>query len=480
MTTGIQQLDALLRPVRTGAPLRRVVVIGGGFAGLRAVRALRDAPVDITLVDRRNFHLFQPLLYQVATGALSSGEIAAPLRAVLRHQANVRVVLGEVDDIDLAGRQVLLRPLEAGAETALAYDELVVAAGGRTTYFGNDAWEPLAPGLKTVEDALELRRRILVAFEAAEREDDPVAQREWLTFAVVGAGPTGVEMAGQIVEMARDTLRRDFRRIDPSTARVLLIEAAPGVLPGFAPKLQERAARDLTGHGIEVRLQRMVVELTTREIAVRDPEGGVERIATRTVIWGAGVRASALGERLAEQAGVEVDRGGRIPVAPDFSLPGYPEAFVVGDMARADGANGAPLPGIAPVAMQEGTHVGRVIAARATGRPAPAPFRYHDKGSLATIGRARAVGTVFGLPLAGLPAWLAWLGIHLTYLIGFQNRLFVFMRWSISFLTRGRGARLINEPWEVTGAGAVAARADDDAEPADAERPEVAVAGRRA
>ncbi|MCC6832564.1 MAG: NAD(P)/FAD-dependent oxidoreductase [Thermoleophilia bacterium] len=471
MPTGIHPLDALLSPAAAGSTRRRVVVIGGGFAGLRTVRALRDAPVEVTLVDRRNFHLFQPLLYQVATGALSAGEIAAPLRAVLRRQANARVVLGEVDDVDLAGRRVVLRPLEAGAATALAYDDLVVAAGGGTTYFGNDAWEPLAPGLKTVEDALELRRRILVAFEAAEREDDPAVQREWLTFAVVGAGPTGVEMAGQIVEMARDTLRRDFRRIDPSTARVLLVEAAPAVLPGYAAGLRARAGRDLAGHGVELLLQRMVVELTAREIAVRDPDGRVERIATRTVIWGAGVRASALGERLAAAAGVDVDRGGRIPVERDFSLPGHPEVFVVGDMARVEGPGGAPLPGIAPVAMQEGSHVGRVIATSAAGRPGPAAFRYHDKGSLATIGRARAVGTVFGLPLTGLPAWLAWLGIHLTYLIGFQNRLFVFMRWSISFLTRGRGARLINEPWDATGAVA-AATADED-------RREVAPAGRR-
>ena len=463
MATGIAHLDALLNPAAQG-PRRRVVVIGGGFAGLRAVRALREVPVDVTLIDRRNFHLFQPLLYQVATGALSAGEIAAPLRSVLRGQRNVRVILGEVRDIDLAGRRVILRPLEGpGDEATCPYDDLVVAAGGRTTYFGNDQWEPLAPGLKTVEDALELRRRILVAFEAAERETDERAQAAWLTFAVVGAGPTGVEMAGQIVEMARDTLRRDFRHIDPSTARVLLIEAAPAALPGFAPTLQQRASRDLRSHGVELMPDRMVVEITHDAITVRDTEGATQRIPTRTVVWGAGVRAAALAGRLAEQAGIAPDRGGRIPVDASFTIPGHPEVFVVGDIARAEGPDGTPLPGIAPVAMQQGHHVGRVIAARATGRAAPSTFRYRDRGSLATIGRARAVGTVFGVRVAGLPAWLAWLGIHLTYLIGFQNRLFVFLRWSISFLTRGRGARIINEPWEATGALAVVPPQEDEA-----------------
>jgi NADH dehydrogenase len=463
MSAPTEHLRELLRP---SAPGRRprVVVIGGGFAGLRAVRALRGSPVDVTLIDRRNFHLFQPLLYQVATGALSSGEIAAPLRAVLRRQSNATVILGDVRDVDLAGGRVLL-DAAAGSDTPdeCPYDLLVVAAGGRTAYFGHDEWGPVAPGLKSVEDALELRRRILLAFEMAERSDDPGTRAVWLTFAVVGAGPTGVELAGQIVEMARDTLRRDFRRIDPSTARVLLLEAAPVALPGFDRRLQERAARDLRHHGIELLLERMVVDISPDAISVREPDGTVRRIPTHTVIWGAGVRACPLAESLAAQSGLELDRGGRVPVDTTFTLPGHPEVFVVGDMARVDRPDGTPLPGIAPVAMQQGEHVGRVIAARAVGGRPPAPFRYRDRGSLATIGRARAVGTVFGLRLTGLPAWLAWLGVHLTYLVGFQNRLFVFIRWSISFLTRGRGARLINEPWTATGHDA-APVADDPAQ----------------
>jgi NADH:ubiquinone reductase (H+-translocating) len=426
------------------APRPRVVVVGGGFGGLRAVRALRGARLDVTLIDRRNFHLFQPLLYQVATGALASGEIAAPLRAVLKRQLNVTVILGEVRAIDLARRRVLVDAVAGGdGPRECPYDGLVVAAGARHSYFGHEDWEPVAPGLKTLEDALEIRRRILIAFESAEVEEDPRRQAEWLTFVVVGAGPTGVEVAGQIVEMARDTLRRDFRRIDTARARVLLVEAAPAVLGAFPSRQSARAARALERHGVEVVLERMVVDVTPEGIAVRGPDGRIERIAARTVVWGAGVEASGLATDLARTSGAELDRNGRVSVGPDLALPGHPEVRVVGDMARVAGPGGQPLPGVAPVAMQEGEYAGRALRAMLLGGRPPGPFRYHDRGNLATIGRARAVGQIRGLQVHGLIAWVIWLLVHLTYLIGFQNRLIVMIRWAVSFLTHGRGARLI-------------------------------------
>ncbi len=424
--------------------MHRVVIVGGGFGGLRAARALRHAPVSITLIDRRNFHLFQPLLYQVATGSLSPGEIATPLRAVLRRQANARVLLGVVTNVDLAARTVHMDPGAAGEIARIPYDTLVVATGARHAYFGRDDWEHDAPGLKSIEDALEIRRRILSAFEAAELEPDPSLRSPWLTFVVVGAGPTGVELAGQIAEIARDTLRGNFRAMDPGRARVILVEAADRVLPAFPPKLSERAADALRALGVSVCQACRVVNVERGAVTVQDvAQAEPVRIATQTIIWAAGVQASSLTARLAEAAGAPTDRAGRILVCPDLTVPGYPEVFAIGDMADLHDADGRPLPGIAPVAMQQGEHAARTIRARLDGRPPAGAFAYKDKGTLATIGRARAVAQIGRLQLWGLPAWVMWLLVHLLYLVGFQNRVLVLLRWSFSFLTRGRGARLI-------------------------------------
>ncbi|MDX6553988.1 MAG: hypothetical protein QOD86_183 [Miltoncostaeaceae bacterium] len=427
----------------------RVVIVGGGFGGLYAARAFRGAEVDVTLVDRRNFHLFQPLLYQVATGALAPGEIAQPLRAVFRKQRNVRVVLGEVREVDLVGGRVrLARGAGQDEDLALPYDSLIVAAGARYSYFGHDEWQRQAPPLKTIEDALELRRRILLAFEAAEAEPDASLRAPWLTFVIVGAGPTGVEMAGQIAEIARDTMRHDFRAFDPAETRVLLVEAADHPLPGFPPKLQAMAAKQLTELGVSVLTGRTVVDLDEASVAVRLADGHEERIAARTAMWAAGVAAAPLAGILAAAAGAERDRGGRIRVLPDLTLPGHPEVFAIGDMAALeDPETGSQLPGVAPVAMQQGGFAASVVRARLGGGAIPTAFRYHDKGSLATVGRARAVAQIGGLRVGGAVAWLIWLVVHLAYLIGFQNRLLVMVRWIFSYLTRGRGARLITGDW---------------------------------
>lgn len=416
-----------------------MVIVGGGFGGLRAARALRRAPVDITLIDRRNFHLFQPLLYQVATGSLSPGEIATPLRAVLRRQKNARVVLGEVHDFDLDDRQVLVgRAAGGGEDLRVPYDTLIVAAGMRNHYFGNDAWSASAPALKSLEDALAIRRRILLAFEAAEMEPDPDARREWLTFVVVGGGPTGVELAGQIGEIARDTMRDQFRAFDPSVATVLLVEGAERILLSFEPRQAAHAVRALADLGVTVRTRSFVRDIDGEGVTV-DRDGRTERISARTVVWAAGVAASPLAERLASAAGVAPDRAGRVPVTSHLTLPDHPEVFAVGDMAAvAD----TPLPGIAPVAMQMGRYAARAIRSRLRGET-PEPFAYTDKGSLATIGRAKAVAEISGISFHGLIAWWLWLAVHLFYLIGFQNRVLVMTRWSWSFVTKGRGARLI-------------------------------------
>ena len=425
-------------------PKHRVVIVGGGFGGLQAAQKLRGVPARVTLVDRRNFHLFQPLLYQVATGALSPGEIASPLRGVLKRHSEATVVLGEVTDIDLDARRVVLH--QAGERpTGLEYDTLVVAAGVRHSYFGHDEWSPVAPGLKSLEDALELRRRILSAFEAAEIEPNLDVQRALLTFVVVGAGPTGVELAGQIAEIARDTVRHDFRHIDPTSAAIILLEGADRVLTAFPPSLSRKAERQLAKLGVTVREGRLVVDVDEDGVTVRLADGGHERIASRTVIWAAGVAASPLAATLAAASGAPLDRAGRITVEPDLTLPGHPEVFALGDMVRvSDGAGGQiPLPGVAPAAMQQGRYAAKVIRRRLAGAPPPPPFHYADKGNLATIGRMKAVGEIKGVRLSGTIAWLGWLFIHLFYLTGLQNRFLVFVRWTVSFLTRGRGARLI-------------------------------------
>jgi NADH dehydrogenase len=440
-------------PAHTG---HRVVVVGGGFGGLQAALALRRASVAVTLVDRRNFHLFQPLTYQVATGALSPGEIAYPLRAILKRQRNARVLMAEVSGFDLGRRELSLRSVAgAPAPSSIAYDSLIVAGGSHYSYFGHDDWSEHAAEVKSLESALTARGRILGAFEAAEMEPDPDRRASWLTFVVVGAGPTGVEMAGQIAELARDTLRHDFRSVDPRTGRIVLVEAADRVLTAFPPSLSARAERSLARLGVTTMLRRTVVSVEPSGVVVQDPDGGAERIATRTVVWAAGVAASELASMLAEATGAECDRSGRLTVERDLTLPGHPEVLALGDMVRVRGPDGAPmaLPGTAPVAMQQGRYAAAVVRDRLRGR-ASAPFHYRDKGNLATIGRAAAVADIRNLKLSGLPAWLTWLIVHLWYLVGFQNRLLVFIRWSFSFWTHGRGARLITGEGAETGAAA--------------------------
>ncbi|MGO9956622.1 MAG: NAD(P)/FAD-dependent oxidoreductase [Solirubrobacteraceae bacterium] len=427
--------------------VHRVVVVGGGFGGLQAALGLRRAPVQVTLIDRRNFHLFQPLTYQVATGALSPAEIAYPLRAIFKRARNIRVLLAEVADFDLAARELHLRPA-AGvpAPAVVGYDSLIVSGGSRYSYFGHDDWSEFAAEVKSLESALAVRGRILSAFEAAEAESDPGRRAAWLTFAVVGGGPTGVEMAGQIAELARDTLRDNFRTIDPATGRILLVEAADRLLTSFPPSLSARASRSLQRLGVTPLVGRTVVGVDAEGVTIDDGNGSAERIAARTIIWAAGVAASSLASRLGELTGADLDRAGRLAVERDLTLPGHPEVFALGDMVRVRSPDGSvtTLPGVAPVAMQQGRHAAKAIQERLRGRDA-APFRYHDKGNLATIGRGAAVADIKGLHLSGLAAWVTWLVVHLFYLIGFENRIVVLVQWFFSFATHGRGARLITD-----------------------------------
>jgi NADH dehydrogenase len=416
-------------------PRHQVVILGGGFGGLHAARRLRRAPVEVTLVDRRNFHLFQPLLYQVATGGLSPGDIGSALRWIVRRQHNARVWLAEATGIDVERRRVLL------GDDALPYDTLVVATGVSHHYFGRDDWERHAPGLKTIEDATEIRCRVLAAFEAAEREPDEWSRQAWLTFVVVGGGPTGVELAGAIAELAKQTMRRDFRAVDTSRARIVLMEGAERVLPSYPPDLSAKAARSLKRLGVEVRTGTLATEISEREVRMRSPEGE-ETIPSRTALWAAGVRASPLGRTLADATGVELDQLGRVIVEPDLSVPGRPEIFVIGDLAHFARQSGEPLPGVAPVAMAQGRYVASVITRRLRGRPVR-PFHYFDKGQLATIGRAAAVADFGKLRFSGYPAWLLWLFVHLMYIVEFENRMLVFFQWTWNYLTRNRGARLI-------------------------------------
>ena len=414
----------------------RVVIVGGGFGGLTAARSLASLPVEVTLVDRRNFHLFQPLLYQVATGALSPANIAAPIRTVMKRRKNVHVLLGNAVGVDAARRRLLLEDGE------IRYDTLVVAAGVRHHYFGNDSWERLAPGLKTVEDATEMRRRIFLAFESAEREAGPERRRALLTFVIVGGGPTGVELAGALAEIARHTLANEFRTIDPAEARILLLEGGDRLLPSYPPGLSQQAARALGRLGVTVRTSALVTGLS--EGTVRLTQGGTEEtLRAETVLWAAGVAGSPLGAALASAAGARLDRAGRVAVGPDLALPSHPEIFVIGDLAALTDARGRPLPGVAQVAMQEGRHVARVVAARLNGSPPPPPFRYLDLGSMATIGRRAAVCDLGFVRFNGTMAWLAWLFLHLMYIVQFGNRLLIFLQWSWSYLTWNRSARLI-------------------------------------
>lgn len=419
----------------TAEKLHRVVILGGGFAGLTAAKALRRAPVEITLVDRRNYHLFQPLLYQVATGGLSPADICAPIRAVLHRQDNVRVIMDSVSGFDVEARTVRLR------DQSLPYDTLIVATGVRHHYFGRPEWEAKAPGLKTIEDATEIRGRVLRAFEDAERCGDPDERAAHLTFVVVGAGPTGVELAGAIAELARHTLRRDFRDIDPSSARVLLVEGTERVLPPYRTELSSAARQSLTDLGVEVVTGTMVAELGDGTVTLTS-EGETREVAAETVLWAAGVKASSPAAALAQATGCETDRTGRVRVEPDCSMAGHPEILVIGDVCRLDTPSGDPLPGVAPVAMQQGKYAAKLVRARLAGRSVPA-FRYRDRGSLAVIGRAAAVADLGFVHFTGFFAWLLWLFIHIMYLVGFENRVLVFIQWAYSYFTHGRTARLI-------------------------------------
>jgi NADH dehydrogenase len=408
----------------------RVVIVGAGFGGLFATKALRSAPASVTLINGTTYHLFEPLLYQVAAGILSEGEVAPPIREILRHR-NLDVRLGWVTDVDVEGRTVLVSAPD-GRERRVPYDSLVVAAGARNSYFGNERFAEHAPSLKNIDDALEVRSRIFHAFEMAELEEDAEARRQWLTFVIIGAGPTGVELAGQIAELAHRSLKGQYHRADLAETRVVLLDAADRVLPAFDRPLSAGALRQLTRMGVEVRLDTRVVDVDADGVEF---EGG-ERIEAHTKIWAAGVAAPPLARRIAEATGAETDRAGRIRVGPDLTVPGHPEIFVVGDMAATD------LPGVAQVAMQGGRYAARVIAGRLAGRPTTSPFRYFDKGNMATIGRFSAVANVGKLHFSGLLGWLMWLGVHLFYLIGFKNKVTTLLHWVVSFLGRDRSERI--------------------------------------
>jgi NADH dehydrogenase len=414
--------------IPTWSTLPHVVIVGGGFAGLHAARAFKGKPVRVTLVDRRNHHLFQPLLYQVATASLSPADIASPIRSILRSEENVRVILGDVTAIDPAGKAVVL------GNERIAYDYLILAAGAQHSYFGHDEWEELAPGLKSLEDALEIRRRILLAYEAAERTTDEQLRNKLLTFVVVGGGPTGVELAGALAEISRYSLARDFDHIDPTEARIYLLEAAPRILGGFPEKLSKKAVGFLQKLGVTVRTETLVTAIDGDGVEL----AGSERISAGTVLWAAGVRAAPVAATL----GVTLDRAGRVPVQPDLSVAEHPEVFVAGDLASLAGKDGRPLPGVAQVAMQQGRRAAENVLLRIAGEPLET-FHYKDLGNMATIGRNRAIADIGPVKIGGLVAWLAWLFIHILNLIGFRNRAVVMLHWVWSYFTFQRGARLI-------------------------------------
>lgn len=413
----------------------RVVIVGGGFGGLSAALKLARAGIHVTLVDRRNYHLFQPLLYQVATGSLSPANIAAPLRDILHRYRNARVLLGEATGIDVKNRRVAL------SDGFVEYDTLIVAAGSSHQYFGHKDWEQFAPGLKSIEDATNMRRGILLAFEAAEREPDPAKQLDWLTFVIVGAGPTGVELSGALAEIARHTLRSDFRSIDPSSARIILIEAAGAILPSYPPKLSAAAHRMLGRLGVSVRTSATVTKIEENTVSLRQ-SGQDETISTHTILWAAGVLASPLARMLAESSGAPLDKAGRITVQPDLTVHGHPEIFAVGDLANFTHQTGRLLPGVAQTAIQQGAHAARVIIRRLKGKKTP-PFHYFDKGNLAVVGRGAAVADLNWLRISGFPAWLIWIFVHLLYIVQFRNRLLILLQWAWLYITFDRSARLI-------------------------------------
>jgi len=415
----------------------RVLIIGGGFGGLVAAQTLKRADAHLTLIDKRNFHLFQPLLYQVATGSLSPGEIAAPLRAVLSRQKNAEVLLGEAVDIDPVARQVLLRD---GA--VFPYDSLIIATGSETSYYGKDQWRDVAPSLKTIEEATAIRHKLLYAFERAERAGTEEEARAWLTFVIVGAGATGLELAGAIGEIASETLKHDFRRIRPEEARIILLEGGPRVLGGYPEDLSAKAEELVNRLGVEIHKNSFVTDIDAQGLNYKKGDE-VGRLDAKTILWTGGVTATPFGRKLAERTSAETDRTGKIKVLPDLTIPKFPEIFVAGDLAYVLNEEGKPLPGVAQPAIQEGGYVAKVILSRLAGKPAPAPFRYFNKGDMAVIGRAAAVADIFGVHVSGLFAWMTWLFIHLMYIVQFQSRVLVFIQWGFEYLTFSRGARLI-------------------------------------
>jgi NADH dehydrogenase len=415
----------------------RVVILGGGFGGLNAAQKLKRAPVDVTLIDRRNFHLFQPLLYQVATGSLSPGEIAAPLRGVLSRQKNTQVLLGEAADIELDAKRVILRD---GA--AFPYDSLIVSTGSQTSYYGNDDWRQWAPSLKSVEEATAIRHKILYAFECAERSNNEEDARAWLTFVIVGAGATGMELSGALAEIANETLKNDFRHINTREARILLMEGGPRVLSAFPEDLSAKAEKLVSDLGVEVTKNVMVTCIDADGVNYKSGDES-KRLPAKTVLWAGGVTSNEFGRKLSERTRAETDRSGRIKVNPDLTIPGYPDIFIVGDLALSVGEDGKPLPGVAQVAIQGGAYAAKTVRARLEGKKDTKPFRYFNKGDMAVIGRAAAVANIFGLHLAGLFAWLTWLFVHLIYIVEFQSRVLVFVQWGFEYLTFSRGARLI-------------------------------------
>jgi NADH dehydrogenase len=415
----------------------RVVILGGGFGGLNAALKLKRAPVDATLIDRRNFHLFQPLMYQVATGSLSPGEIAAPLRGVLSKQKNTQVLLGEAADIDPDAKRVILRD---GA--AFPYDSLIVATGSQTSYYGKDEWREWAPSLKSIEEATAIRHKILYAFECAERSETEEEARAWLTFVIVGAGATGMELAGALAEIANETLKNDFRHINPREARIILMEGTPRVLNTFPEDLSAKAEKLVSRLGVEVKKGVMVTCIDAEGVTYKSGDES-KSLPAKTVLWAGGVTTNAFGRKLGERTKAETDRSGRIKVNPDLTVPGYPDIFIVGDLALSVGEDGKPLPGVAQVAIQGGAYAAKTIRARLKGKQDTKPFHYFNKGDMAVIGRAAAVANIFGVHLAGFFAWLTWLFVHLIYIVEFQSRVLVFVQWGFEYLTFSRGARLI-------------------------------------
>ena len=415
----------------------RVLILGGGFGGLAAAQKLKRAPADVTLIDRRNFHLFQPLLYQVATGSLSPGQIAAPLRGVLSKQKNTEVLLGEAADIDPDAKCVTLR--DGGS---FQYDSLIVATGSKTSYYGNDSWREWAPSLKTVEEATSIRHKILYAFEKAERSTTPEESCAWLTFVIVGAGATGMELAGALAEIANETLKHDFRSINPQNAKIILMEGGPRVLSAYPDDLSGRAQKLVEKLGVTVVKNVMVTNINGEGVAYKRGDQ-TEHLSAKTVLWAGGVTTNTFGAKLAERTKAETDRSGRIKVTPQLTVPNYPDIFVVGDLATLNDEKGKPLPGVAQVAMQGGVYAAKAIRGRMDGKPVEKPFHYFNKGDMAVIGRAAAVANIFGVQVSGLLAWLAWLFIHLMYIVEFQSRVVVFVQWGFEYLTFSRGARLI-------------------------------------